>query len=256
MPGGLQLQAQARARYGPCPAAWGASTPRTEQRPSPMSGHRDIPTRAAPWALCLLAVLLAGCGEPPRPTIALYPAIERGDLEQIERHVHWGSDINALDPDGQRPLHAAAEAGRSVVVRTLLDGGAEIDAPDREGHTALYVALMQGRTQVAELLVQRGAELEPTRLLQEVVDNGVYDRDVLDFLMEQGADINAENAAGDPPLLRATRQGNRLLAKHLIARGAEVNARGAQGHTPLWWALEAGNEDVARLLRRQGGVAE
>lgn len=222
-----------------------------------MRGHTEMSLRAALRALCLLApLILAGCSEPARPTLGLYPAIERGNLDQIDRHVHWGSDINAMHPDGQRPLHAAAEAGRSVVVRTLLDGGAEIDALNRQGHTALYVALMDGRTQVAELLVERGAGFEPTRLLQAVVDNGVTDRDVFEFLIERGADIDAKDAAGDPPLVRAARRGDRRLAKQIITHGADVNARGAEGHTPLWWALDVGSEELARLLRSQGGVAE
>lgn len=46
------------------------------------------------WFTMLFALLLAACSEPDKPTIALNLAVERGDINQIERHVQTGSDIN------------------------------------------------------------------------------------------------------------------------------------------------------------------
>ncbi len=203
-----------------------------------------------------LLVSLGGCSQPDRPTIGLYPAIERGDLDQIARHIHWGTDINAPSIDGQTPLHVAARMGQIVIVRMLLDNGAAIDAPDRKGHTPIYWAVMTGRTQVAELLVKRGARFDPTAMLHGVVERNVADRDVIAFLVKQGADINGKDAAGDTPLLAATQRGERVLAKLLIARGADVNVRDAQGRTPLARATLNGNAELQRLLHVNGGLAE
>ncbi len=204
----------------------------------------------------VLVIALTGCSRPERPTIGLYPAIERGDLDQIRRHIHWGTDINAPNIDGETPLQAAGEVGQIVIVRMLLDSGARIDATDRGGHTALYRALMAGRTQVADLLVQRGAQIDPTALLHAVVEQNVADRDVIAFLIKQGANLEGKNASGDTPLLAATKRGERVLAKLLIAKGADVNARDAEGKTPLARALQSGNAELQRLLHENGGLAQ
>ena len=54
--------------------------------------------------LLILILSLAACGQPDPPTIGLYPAIHRGDINQIERHIKSGTDINQVDADGNRPL--------------------------------------------------------------------------------------------------------------------------------------------------------
>jgi len=218
---------------------------------------RDAKIRLLRYCLALALLLgLGGCSQPDRPTIGLYPAIDRGDLDQIARHIHWGTDINAPSIDGKTPLHVAAQKGKIVIVRMLLDSGAAIDATDQDGHTPLYWAVMAGRTQVAELLVKRGARFDPTALLRAVVERNVADRDVIAFLVKQGADINSKDAAGDTPLLAATQRGERVLAKLLIAQGADVNARDAQGRTPLARAIRNGNAELQRLLHENGGLAQ
>ena len=78
------------------------------------------------------------------------------DLDQLERHIHWESDINALLPNGQYPLHVAAEKGRIIMVKTLLKHGAGIDRETAEGDTALDLAILTGRTQIAEILLDAG----------------------------------------------------------------------------------------------------
>ncbi len=202
--------------------------------------------------LLLSLLLLTACSEPDQPTIGLYLAVQRGDIDQIERHIYWGADINQPNVDGEMPLHVAAAKGRLVVVKLLLQHAAAIDAADRDGHSPLYAAVMTGRTQVAQYLVEKGASIEPDRLLMEVVNNGVSDRDVVEFLLANGANINHLDPSGRTPLILAITKSELLVAKRMITHGADVNQPGGSGKSPLELATESGNQEIIRLLKRNG----
>jgi len=204
----------------------------------------------------VLILLAAACSEPDRPSIALYPAIQRGDIAQIERHIKWGTDLNQVNPDGSMPLHIAAKAGRWVVVKLLLKHGADINILDKQNHTPLYYAVMSGRTQVAEMLIKRGATFEINQLLEEAVSNQIADRDVFEFLIQQGADINHTTKNGDTPLHIAVKKNYRVITKLLINNGADINVKDAAGHTPLWHAIGRHNKDISAMLKRNGAVAQ
>jgi ankyrin repeat protein len=204
----------------------------------------------------VILLILTGCTEPDRPTIGLYPALQRGDIDQIERHIYWGTDINQQDPEGHMPLHVAAKAGRWVVVELLLKHGAKVNIQDHQGRTPVYEALMAGRTQVAQLLIKHGASFDANQLLQEVVRNKVTDRDVVELLVKKGADINHPDENGNTPLHLAVKQDLLRLSKLLIAHGADVNSKDPMGHTPLWHAQAQQNEDIGRLLLLNGAVTE
>lgn len=200
----------------------------------------------------LLVLLIGACSEPDRPSVPLYLAVQRGDLDQLERHIHWGTDINAMMPDGQYPLHIAAEKGRIIMVRTLLKHAAEIDRKNDGGATALDLAILAGRTQVAELLLSEGATLEASALLLRAAENGVTDRDIVRFLTERNADTETRNEDGDTPLLIAIRQDNHRLATHLVNQGADVNVATADGQSALALARELQVRELVSLLERQG----
>jgi len=197
-------------------------------------------------------LILTACSSPEQPSIGFYPALQRGDIEQIERHIKWGTDINQIDKDGKRPLQVAARLGNYAVVKLLLKNGGAIDALDREGHSALYAAIMVGKPRVAEILIRQGAQLDADWLLDQAVANDMTDRDTIQLLVRQGADINHPDAEGHTPLMQAIKRNNRVLAKHLIAHGADVNKKDSSGNYPLALAEELDNEDIIRLLRRNG----
>lgn len=202
--------------------------------------------------LLSLSLLLSGCGTPDKPSIPLFLALQRGDIDQIERHIYWGSDIQAAMPDGQRPLQLAAAKGNVVVVRLLLKHGADVDASNTDGTTALQAAILAGRTQVADVLLKQGATLKADQWLLEAASAGTSDRDVVDYLIKHGADTEVRNPQGDTPLLLAVRDGNLRLARHLVERGADVNVRDATQHSALSLAQGLGHSEIAALLQRYG----
>ncbi len=202
--------------------------------------------------LALTALLLSGCSEPPRPTITLYRAIHSGDLDQIKRHLYWGTDVNQPDPDGDYPLHVAARRGRVVISKELLGHGADPNAENLAGATPLRVALGEGKTQVAQVLAEKGAADDPQDLLFDLVRDGVTDRDSLKFLVDRGADVNSTDANGDAALHIAVRNDQLLLVKRLIDQGADVNLPDGQGRTPLEIAAVNENRYITNELARYG----
>ena len=208
------------------------------------------------YYLTLLMFLLAltGCGKPDQPSIGLYLAIQRGDLDQIERHIQWGSDINMINKDGQRPLNVAASRGRYIIAKLLIESGADINAVNQEGQSAVYSAVMAGRTQIAELLVKRGAEIDPDKLLEQMIISHVNDRDIIPLLISWGADINHQGSTGKTPLILAISDRQRVIAKFLIASGADVNIPDKSGVYPLELATSLEESDITRLLMRNGAT--
>ncbi len=203
-------------------------------------------------AALLTLITLAGCSQPDEPTLPLYLAVQRGDINQIERHISWGSDINQLDKDGELPLHVAARKGRYVVVKLLLTHGAEVNAQDSQGNTPISAALLTGRTQVAELLKKKGATIEVDSLLALMVLNHVTDRDVLALLLRWQANIDHLTASGETPLGIAISGSDLKMVKLLIRNGAGVNTPNKANLSPLEIAESTKNSDIIRLLLKNG----
>ena len=202
----------------------------------------------------LLLTLLTACGKPDQPTMNLYRAVHAEDIDQVERNLYWGADVNGIGPDGNSPLHVAAERGNRVIAQMLLKKNAEVDLPNRDGRTALYLAVMSGRIQIALLLIKFQAQFAPDQLLLEVAHNGVDDRDVLKFLLKQGAQIDIQDDDGNSSLHIAVGLGHRVLVRQLISRGADVNLKNEAGNNPLQLAIASKNEEIIQLLQQHGAI--
>jgi len=202
----------------------------------------------------LSAALLGACAKQDPPTINLYRAIHAGDLDQIKRHLHHGTDINQPDRNGETPLQVAAVQGNPVVTRLLVEHGAELETRNRDGRTALEEAVLAGKIQVARLLLKQGAVLDAQDMLFQAIGTHADFRDLYEFLQARGADMNAPNTLGVTPMLAAIAAQDRLVVKRLIDQGADVNLRGANELAPLAAAVQAGNQDIVRLLKRNGAV--
>ena len=82
-----------------------------------------------------------------------------------------------------------------------------------------------------------------------------YIMEVIKLLVENGADINAQDAGGLAPLHLAANvsKGESLEPlKYLISRKADLDIRDNNGNTPLFSAIAADNNEAIRLLINAG----
>jgi ankyrin repeat protein len=209
-------------------------------------------TFARPFiAAVISAFFLVACGEPAKPTLNFYRAVQVGDLDQIKRHLFWGSEVNQPGPDGSYPLHVAVQQGRVAIARELLKHGARTDLEDGFGRTPLHASLANGKIPAAQLLLDNGAHDDLQAVFFDLVSEDALDRDGVDLLAQRGVDLNALSPSGQAAMHMAVANGNVKLAKRLLVAGADVNREDSLGRTPLAVA-GSGDEVMINLLAQYG----
>ena len=76
--------------------------------------------------------------------------------------------------------------------------------------------------------------------------------EVIDYLLDRGADINKLNANNWSALHNAAHRGSAKVISHLLSKGAILEASNDGGWRPLHCACHAGNEAGAKLLVEAG----
>ena len=137
---------------------------------------RDVMFNASPLSLAAYvgdrrstAMLKAAGGDPDRPflligKILVTPAVSavfNGHTDLFRDLVRGGADPNEDDSEGMSLLSWAVVGNRLDLVEALLDLEANINHVDKFGYTpALYAATIDhGDTEILELLIERGADL-------------------------------------------------------------------------------------------------
>lgn len=130
------------------------------------------------------------------------------------------------------PLARTSDAGLGAAIansdfesaRKMIERGADLEAKDSgAGASPLHFAVMKGNRQIVDLLVNRGA------------------------------DVNSRTRNGTTPLHTAVLYSRLEIAEFLIGKGANVNAESVSGATPLALAIAAKNEPIAARLKALGG---
>ena len=155
-----------------------------------------------------------------------------------------GADPNAPKENGRVPLHEAAWSDNAEVVRLLLDRGASCEIRERD-HEATPVGFANhaGNFELRDLLLDHS---------RDVFDLAGFGRarQLAEVLASDPALARARSAGGHTPL-HAVREGPACaqMLDLLLDRGADLDAAAGDGATPLSAALERGDEELAALLR-------
>ena len=92
------------------------------------------------------------------PTPTAFAASFGGDLNIVTTLNEYGCDWNSTF-EGRTPLHELLMYRRTRLVRELIEFGASVDARDSQGRTPLHYAANYGlRREILELLLEHGAD--------------------------------------------------------------------------------------------------
>ncbi|WP_257282219.1 ankyrin repeat domain-containing protein [Endozoicomonas sp. ISHI1] len=152
------------------------------------------------------------------PDQAFYLACFWGDLDQLDKSLAEGVNVNGV-MDDFTALMLASSLGHKDIVERLINAGANLNARNKNGATALFMAAQENNT------------------------------DCVKILIEAKADLNARTEDGTTALFIAAAKGNTGCVKALINAGADVDAaRTSDGITPLFIAAQENNTDSLKAL--------
>ncbi|XP_071948207.1 poly [ADP-ribose] polymerase tankyrase-1-like [Antedon mediterranea] len=208
--------------------------------------------------------------------VPLHNACSYGHYEVTELLVKHGAVVNVADLWKFTPLHEAAAKGKYEICKLLLKHGADPHKKNRDGNTPLDL-VKEGDQDVADLLRGDAALIEAAkkgnlaRVQKLVTPENINCRDsqgrnstplhlaagynnveVAEYLLESGADVNAQDKGGLIPLHNASSYGHVDIAALLIKHNTCVNAQDRWNFTPLHEAAQKGRTQLCALLLAHG----
>jgi quinoprotein dehydrogenase-associated probable ABC transporter substrate-binding protein len=188
----------------------------------------------------------------------LHHALVQRSPAMVKFLIAHGADVNGRDRDGWTPIMTAAYCDDGEDVKVLAAHGADANAVSNQKLTALGVAAQYGKDNAALALIQVGAD--PGR----AVGDGGYTplmlasandaKQLAQALIQKGADVNARNAGGVTALMMAAANGRLDMINMLVKAGANVKAQTDRGDTALSIAQAKGDQKVIALLGSTPGA--
>lgn len=153
-----------------------------------------------------------------------------------------------------KPLAEAVQQGNAEQVQHLLEEGLNPNYQQDKKWPLVIIASNQKRADILNLLLEAGADPEARAAngdlaLHATASSGATE--CLKLLLQHKANVNAQ-ANGECALIKAIVNGHDECAKLLINAGADVNTVSAGGDTPLVCAAEKNNVTIVELLLEKG----
>ena len=185
------------------------------------------------------------------------------EREQVEQKIVDKPDASSTDTaTTATDIHEAAKKGSLEKVKAFLANGEKVDVKDKYGMTPLYHAATKGHKDVCEFLISQGADVNAGREIGFVPLTGALNNrtesgvEIFKLLVAQGADIKV--TVGDYMLIHNAAlschdESVRNIAEFLISKGVDINVRGYQDKTPLHMV---GCREICELLISKGADIE
>ncbi|TXC08092.1 hypothetical protein FocTR4_00002496 [Fusarium oxysporum f. sp. cubense] len=186
-------------------------------------------------------------------------AAESGHNKCLEILLRHGFSPNIVTSIGETALRSAIQAGRIDLCKILLDNKADPDLTPENANTPLILAISMGDLGMVKLLIEHGATIDkreapPDEGWSRTPLNVAADwsqPDIVQYLLEKGADPNARDSDDIPVIGAAVDGGHTNMVKWLVEASAEVNVTYFEAKsTPLHEATAY--PEMVRLLLQHG----
>lgn len=212
----------------------------------------------------------------------LHLAIDQSHLDIADLLLKNGASVNVLDGLGQTALHRCARDDNEQACRLLLSYSIDTSIISLQGFTAQQLAsdnvrnILKNPPDTIDLEVQllEASKTGDLETVQRIVLNNpltVNCRDldgrhssplhfasgynriaIVEFLLENGAEVHASDKGGLVPIHNACSYGHYEVTELLIKYGANVNIADLWRFTPLHEASAKGKYEIVKLLLKHG----
>ncbi|MED4752560.1 ankyrin repeat domain-containing protein [Brevibacillus choshinensis] len=157
-------------------------------------------------------------------------AVHTNQLDVFNLLIKHGANINIRDERLDNPLLYASAAGLPDFVKASIAAGADTTITNRFGGTALIPAADRGHVAIVEELLTHSDvnvdhinRLGWTALLEAVIlgDGGEKHQQIVNLLIQHGADVNLADNDGVTPLQHAKNRGYQDMVDALTQAGAK-----------------------------------
>lgn len=200
----------------------------------------------------------------PSGITPLYVAVDFSSDRIYDFLMNHNVNVNVTNlNDGNTPLTRALSWDRVDIARELLDAGADASRQKSAefsflAPSALKYSLGTGDPDLVRRILSRGGDVTE----QDSLGNNLLhfvdedkDLEIAEILLDNGVDVNAENNAGDTPLLGALKETKGIslsIVRLLLSRGADPKATAFNPISPLLITILRGRVDVMSMLMSRG----
>ncbi|XP_064643262.1 ankyrin-1-like isoform X3 [Lineus longissimus] len=172
--------------------------------------------------------------------------------------VYTPEDVRKANMDGDQAIHFAVTTDNLELVETLIDRGADKDAKNEFGFTPLHFAVLSRNLPAVTFLVKKAGvnvnavDKDGNQAIHFAVTTA--NLELVETLIDRGADKDAKNEFGFTPLHLAVLSGNLLAVSFLVKKaGVNVNAADKMLNTPMDLAAQGDETELISLLKKYGG---
>lgn len=172
------------------------------------------------------------------------------DVSEVQSLIKSGVSPNTLDPRGN-PMLIVAIRDKSYKVIDLLvaNPSTDVNLANKSSENPLMMASIDGELPIVEMLVlKKKANVNKSGWspLHYACTTGKLG--VAEFLVANGAKVNALSPSNTTPLMMAVNSGNEVLIKFLLDNGADLRMRNHEGYSAIDVAVLFSKEDIREGL--------
>lgn len=181
-------------------------------------------------------------------------------LEYVKLLIDSGANLNLQDHNGDTPLETAVCLGKSEVVKILLqEQDCDKSTVSKTGRSPLHsAAALNESLEIVKLLVESGADVNQVGRsdvgpsLQAACQNAKTGKEIIEYLLEHGADLHAQAGTRGFAISSAALRGTPETISLLLQRGATVNVKDGMGRTPIHVSCAGGVLNFQEIYKAGG----
>ena len=215
----------------------------------------DLQSPSRRWLLVAGLFLSLPIGAEPKPRkqdsyTAWFEAARLDNVKVCNDLLARGFDTNTIEPDRlDTALLIAVRQGSVRVAKLLLSTpGVNLDARSRNGDTSLMLAAYKKDLPAVQALIDKGAEINHPGWTALHYAAATGSLPIVRLLLDHDAYIDAESPNKTTPLMMAARGGFREVVDYLLSQGADLEAKNELGLTAVDFARAQGHPALANFL--------